>query len=414
MKSFFSRRRAPREPSDRPGRRWGRALTTGIALTGALSLVSGCALSSSIAGYSAEDPVELRYADYAPVTASGPLDEFTAELEDKTQGRLQVEPYWGGSLLGSKDLPSGLRAGIADIGIFSATQHASEYPVTSWLSATASEGSTDFPKGILQTYAGFADYAYNSEEINDQFQDLGLKLLVPLHTILKYDLICTSPVESLADAKGKRVRSGGPLWDGEIRAAGMIPVTLPVDETYEALQRGVVDCAIASPRTAMTYGFWEIAKYYTETSFTGINSQYVVMNQASWDALSEEDQKILWETSQTWWIENLQQDAIQEYLRFFDVAGPEQGVTVLQAESDLTAAIGAYQQQVIDNMPEEAPPTVEDPQQAVDDYVATLDHWLGIVEGMDLGDDPKNPDLSEYLERTKTDIWDKVEHEPSH
>jgi TRAP-type C4-dicarboxylate transport system substrate-binding protein len=413
MKSIFSRRSARTAPSGSPSRPSVRASTAIALLTGTLVAVSGCALAADNGVYSPDDPKELKYADYAPATASGPLDEFAAQLEDKTEGRVQVEPYWGGSLLSSKDLPSGLRARIADIGIFSATQHASEYPVTSWLSATASEGSKEFPEGILQTYAGFADYAYNSEEINGQFEDMGLKLLVPLHTILKYDLICTSPVESLADAHGKRVRSGGPLLDGEIRAAGMIPVTLPVDETYEALQRGVVDCAIASPRTAMTYGFWEIAKYYTEASFTGINSQYVVMNQASWDALSEQDQEILWETSQAFWFENLHQDAIQEYLRFFEVAGKEQGVTMTEAKPDLTEAITAYQQGVIEGLPQEAPAVVEDPERAIDDYSKTLDHWLDVVEDMDFGNDPHHLDLSEYVERTKTEIWDEVDHESS-
>nr|WP_231716188.1 C4-dicarboxylate TRAP transporter substrate-binding protein [Arthrobacter zhangbolii] len=413
MKTILSTFRARREPTGLPVRSGPGVLKGIAAVTGTLVLLSGCALNPRAEDYSADAPLELRYADYAPATASGPLNEFAATLTAETQGRLTVEPYWGGSLLGSKDLPSGLRAGIADIGIFSATQHASEYPVTNWMSSTASIGSKDFPEGVLQTYAGFADFAYNSEEINKQFEDLGLKMLVPLHTILKYDLICTSPVETLADAKGKRVRSGGPLWDGEIKAAGMIPVTLPVDETYEGLQRGVVDCAIASPRTAMTYGFWETAKYYTEVPFTGINSQYIVMNQSSWDALSAEDQDILWEAGHTWWFENLFQDAIQEYNRFFEVAGAEHGVAMMEADPGLTGAITAYQQRVIDGLPQNAPPTVEQPGEIVDEYIQTSDHWLEMVKSMDLGNDPKNLDLSGYREITKTNIWDKVEHEPS-
>lgn len=414
MNSIFSIHRGQREPDGLPVRPRAAVLKGIALLTGTLMVLSGCALSPRTADYSADAPLELRYADYAPATASGPLNEFAAVLAEKTDGRLLVEPYWGGSLLGSKDLPSGLRAGIADIGIFTATQHASEYPVTSWMASTASVGSKEFPEGVLQTYAGFADFAYNSEEINKQFEDLGLKLLVPLHTILNYDLICTSPIETLADAKGKRVRSGGPLWDGEIKAAGMIPVTLPVDETYEGLQRGVVDCTIASPRTAMTYGFWETAKYYTQVPFSGVNSQYIVMNQSTWDSLSAEDQEILWDAGHTWWYENLFQDAIQEYIRFFDVAGEEHGVTMMEAGPDLTGAITAYQQQVIDGMEQSAPPTVEHPGEVVDDYIKTSDHWLKTVKDMDFGNDPKNLDLSGYRELTKTNIWDKVEHEPSH
>lgn len=378
-----------------------------VAVGSSAVLLTGCALTPNLSNYSAEDPAVLRYADYAPATANGPFNEFVHELTEQTEGRLDVKPYWGGSLLGSKDLPSGTRAGIADIGIFSATQHASEYPVTDWLSKMASVGSKEIPEGILQTYAGFADYAYNSEEINQQFEALGLKLLVPLHTILNYDMICTSPVTSLEEAKGKRVRSGGPLWDEEIRAAGMIPTTVAVDETYEGLQRGVVDCAIANPRTAMTYGFWEIAKYYVEVPFSGINSQYIVMNQSTWDALSEEDQKLLSDTSFTWWSENLQQDGIDKYQEFYEIGGTEQGITFLEADTELVGAITDYQAGMLEKLPEEAPPIVDNPQQVVDDYIGRMDYWLDVVEGIDLGDDETKPDLTEYFERTRAEIWEE-------
>jgi len=146
---------------NRPGKAR-RSLRTVAVLSSLAVGLAGCALSPSLSEYSEESPAMLRYADYAPATASGPLDEFVKVLREKSEGRLDVQPYWGGSLLSSKDLPSGTRAGIADIGIFSATQHASEYPVTNWLAKTASLGAGEFPEGILQTYAGFADFAYNS------------------------------------------------------------------------------------------------------------------------------------------------------------------------------------------------------------------------------------------------------------
>lgn len=407
MKSSMTRRRTSGEPPTRSRRKSGKFLKGLAVLSGAAVLLSGCALSPELSSYSAEDPAVLRYADYAPATANGPFEAFAKELREKTEGRLDVEPYWGGSLLSSKDLPSGTRSGIADIGIFTATQHASEYPVTNWMAKMASVGSKEFPEGILQTYAGFADYAYNSGEINKQFENLGLKVLVPLHTILNYDLICTSPITTLEEAKGKRVRSGGPLWDGEIRAAGMLPVTVAIDETYEGLQRGIVDCAIANPRTAMTYGFWDIAKYYIEAPFSGINSQYIVMNQTSWDSLSEEDQRILWDTSHTWWSENLQQDAITKYLELYEVGKEKQGMTFLEAGPEMVKAVTDYQAGVLDKLPQKAPPIVENPQQDVDDYINRMDYWLEAVKGMDLGDDQNKPDLTEYFERTKTEIWDE-------
>ncbi|MCK3769370.1 C4-dicarboxylate TRAP transporter substrate-binding protein [Microbacterium aerolatum] len=379
-----------------------------LASVGTMALLlSGCALTPSLENYSATAPAQLRYADYAPATASGPFDSFAAELTERTGGRVEVEPYWGGSLLSSKDLPSGLRAGIADIGIFTATQHPSEYPVTNWLAKTASLAEPEFPRGILQSYAGFAEFAYTSPAVIEQFEALGLKVLVPLHTVLNYDIICTSPITTLEEARGMRVRSGGPLWDGEMRAAGMIPVTVAIDETYEGLQRGIIDCAIANPRTAMTYGFWDIAKHYTSIPFSGINSQYVVMNQTSWNALSEEDQQILWDASFTWWSENLVQDAIRKYQEMFEIGPSEQGITFLDADPELTRSVTDYQAGVLGTLAESAPPAVEDPQGEIDYYAERMDYWLDVVDGLDLGEDPNNPDLTAYFERVKTEIWDE-------
>lgn len=411
MSHPFLGARGNAKPSSSSSSKPSSLLLRALALVLAPVMLAGCGLTAGMSSqYSADDPLTIRYADYAPVTASGPFDEFAQEIVEESDGRIELDAYWGGSLLGSTDLAAGTRAGVADIGIFTASHYASEYPTTNWTAALASMGSPKFPTGILQTYAGLADFAYNSDVVNQQFEDVGLKLLLPLHTVLKYDIICTSPVQTLEDARGKRVRGAGPLWDEEFRAAGMIPVNLPIEETYEGLQRGVIDCTVANPRTAMTYGFWEIAKYYVEVPFSGINSQYVVMNQSRWDSLSKEDQRILWDAVHTWWSENLQQDAIGEYQKFFEVAGEEQGVEILEAAPDFVDAVTTHQKKVVEEMPQDAPVAVEDPQAVVDDYRARMGHWLEVVEGLDIEDETGDLDLSEYMELTKTQIWD--EHRP--
>lgn len=392
------------------GRRSKRfAAAVGVAAVAGLVL-AGCTPSSGGGGggaaeYSAENPLVLSYADYAPATASVPFDTFAAEVEEKTEGRVIVEPYWGGTLLGSADLASGIQSGVADFGIFTAVHNASEHPAQDWLATLGSVGSTDIPEGVLQGYAGLSDFSYKSEGLQQAFNDAGLFQLLAFNTILNYDLICTTPVASLADAEGLRVRSGGAVWDRELAAAGFVPVTVPIEETYEGLQRGIVDCSVANPRTAMTYGFWEVAKYYTSVPFTGVNSQYVVFNQESWDKLTAEDQGILWDAGHIWWSTMMEVDGIDKYTTLHEDGPSEQNLEFVEAKDDLVNVIRAQQEVDIDAMSDSAPAVFADPKQTVTDYLETMDYWLAEVESYDLGSDD-DLDLTEFIAATKEQIWD--------
>ncbi|MFC0248195.1 C4-dicarboxylate TRAP transporter substrate-binding protein [Citricoccus parietis] len=388
----------------RPGRRL-RALA-GAAVALMAGTLAGCGATPSGTAYSEESPLVLRYADYSSATSSGPFQAFADQVTEESDGRIDFKQYWGGSLLGTADMPAGIRGGVADLGMFTATYYGSEFPLTEWISSLGSVSSTEYPDGILQANAAQADFAMNSEAVNEQFEDRGIKLLFSSHSITKYDIICTSPVESLADAKGKRVRSGGALWDRELEAAGMIPVNVAITETYEGLQRGVIDCALASPKTVTAYSLWDVAKYYTEIPLSGINAQYAVMNKDQWEALEPEDQQIVWDAGYTWWLEYLKYEGLglEEKLRTEGVE--DEGVTFLQGEEDLVGAIEDQQEKVIDQMPADAPESVEDPEAVIDEYVSTMDTWLERVQGMDLGT-PEDINLSEYEETAKSELWDR-------
>lgn len=369
--------------------------------------LAGCGSTPlSAASYSAEDPLVLRYADYTSATSGGPFQAFADEVTEESNERVQFKQYWGGSLLGTADMPAGIRGGVADLGMFTATYYGSEFPLTDWISSLGSVSSTEYPEGILQANAAQADFAMNSDAVNKQFENRGIKLLFSSHSITKYDLICNSPVESLADAKGKRVRSGGALWDRELAAAGMIPVNVAITETYEGLQRGVIDCALASPKTVTAYSLWDVAKYYTEIPLSGINAQYAVMNQDQWDALEPEDQQIVWDAGYTWWLEYLKYEGIglEDKLRTEGVK--DKSMKFLEGEEDLVGAIEDEQAEVINQMPASAPESLEDPQVMIDEYVSTMDTWLERVQGMGLGT-PDDIDLAEYEKTVKSELWDR-------
>lgn len=368
--------------------------------------LAACGQSPLGSGYSEANPLVIRYADYTSATSAGPFRAFAKEVTERSSGRITFKEYWGGSLLGTADMPQGVRGGVADMGMFTATYYGSEYPLTNWLSTLGNTSGKEFPQGIMQGNAAQASFAMNSPEINKQFEDRGMKLLYSAYPITNYSIICTSPVTNLAEAEGKRVRSGGAVWDRELRAAGMVPVNVAITETYEGLQRGVVDCATASPKTVTAYGLWDVAKYHTSLPLSGLNGQYAVMNLHQWNSLTPEDQGIVWDAGFTWWLEYMKYEGLGLETKLRVEGAQDKGVQFLEADEGLLGAIEAYQEGVLDRLPQSAPASLADPQGMIDSYLANMTEWGERVHAMNVGTE-ESPDPTEFATTVKTDVWDR-------
>ena len=72
-------------------------------------------------------------------------------------------------------------------------------------------------------------------------------------------------------------------------------------ETYEALQKGVVDATLCPIETLKGWKQDEVINDVTETSVIGYTtSMFVVMNKAAWNNLSPDSQKVFTEVSNEW------------------------------------------------------------------------------------------------------------------
>ncbi|MDP3950438.1 MAG: hypothetical protein Q8Q19_07255, partial [Microbacterium sp.] len=85
------------------------------------------------------------------------------------------------------------------------------------------------------------------EGATGDWADKGLTPIMPVTSSETSVLACAEPATGLADLKGKMIRTGTLGQVGQVEALGATSVNLPYTELYEALQRGIVDCVIASP-----------------------------------------------------------------------------------------------------------------------------------------------------------------------
>jgi TRAP-type C4-dicarboxylate transport system substrate-binding protein len=117
------------------------------------------------------------------------------------------------------------------------------------------------------------------------------------HTVDPYYMVCRSPVRTLADMKGKKVRSYGDDVPRMLQAIGAIPVNLLPGELYESLQKGTIDCTPYSLGTAVSLKLHEVAKYVTFLNIGSPGGWPIFVNQKAWDGLSGDNKKLIMDVS---------------------------------------------------------------------------------------------------------------------
>lgn len=103
---------------------------------------------------------------------------------------------------------------------------------------------------------------------------------------------CNSPIKTVDDLKGLKVRSFTPSMAALIQSFGATPVTLQFSEVYPALQRGVANCGVTSP-TSGNSGKWpEVTSHFLPLSVSGSVQGHFV-NLEYWNKFKPEEQKNL-------------------------------------------------------------------------------------------------------------------------
>jgi TRAP-type C4-dicarboxylate transport system substrate-binding protein len=108
------------------------------------------------------------------------------------------------------------------------------------------------------------------------------------------------PVRTLEDMRGLKIRSTG-LSAKIVEALGGAPVAMPQGDTYEALQKGVVEGTFSPIETLKGWRQAEVIDYTTQCTGIGYTTaMFVVMNLDKWKSLPKELQKIVEEVSGEW------------------------------------------------------------------------------------------------------------------
>lgn len=239
----------------------------------------------------------LSYAGGWPPNAGATkaLQAYATALGDATGGALKMKIY-PLSLLNFAEANAGVKDGLADMATILMPYFAAEYPRLNMLGEASPMMEMDAvasEKSFMAYSAAFAEYVLL--KCPDCRAEATAQNQVYLGTAAttSYVLQCVTPVGTLADIKGKRIRTAGPYWARWVEGMGAVPVTISINETFEALNQGVLDCTASNPTDMKAFGFIDTVKHV----FTGVpGGQFplpTTINLDRWNGLSADERQAL-------------------------------------------------------------------------------------------------------------------------
>jgi TRAP-type transport system periplasmic protein len=99
-------------------------------------------------------------------------------------------------------------------------------------------------------------------------------------------IFCRQPVSSLADLKGRKIRTFGASLNDFVAAVGGQAVSIGFPEVYSALERGVADCAVTGTGSGNAAKWYEVTSHIYNLPTSYAVSAYFV-NVAWWNRLDQ-------------------------------------------------------------------------------------------------------------------------------
>jgi TRAP-type transport system periplasmic protein len=254
-----------------------------VMVAGALVLAGVWLTGCKPGNGKASDVIRLSYSIFFPPTHVQYLtaEAWAREIERRSEGRVAITLYPAGSLTKADQCYEGVVKGISDIGMSCFAYTRGRFPLLEGLDLPLG-----YPDGITATRI--------ANRMVEKYQPQELAGVQPLyvHAHGPGILAARKPVRSLEDLRNLRVRATG-LSAKVVEALGATPVAMSQPETYEALQRGVVEATLCPVETLKGWKQGETIQYVVDASAIGYTTaMFVVMNLDRWSKLPPDLQDI--------------------------------------------------------------------------------------------------------------------------
>lgn len=252
------------------------------------------------------------FEDVAPISlysqvlyAEGDLNnlqylEYFDAIEEYSGGKITFDVAYASSISPYMEVFDAIVDGRLDIGITSPSFMPVDFPAyAAWTDLGGALGQKGAFPGVLNTYSWTAEAMMTDETVTEEFEDYGLHLLQPF-TYAGYDqgLVCNEELVSLSDFRGKSIAVSAASQARLAEAIGMTPVSLPFQDWFDALQRGVADCGSNTMTSSASLGLFQVAPHATldpDVFFGNLGQGALAINKDVWDDLPLVAQQLLFD-----------------------------------------------------------------------------------------------------------------------
>lgn len=208
------------------------------------------------------------------------------EIEERSEGRLEIEIYWSQALGPTQEADTIIGSGLADFGHLYPPLYADRFPLT--MMATLPFAGDPFQ--VTEALMALRDDGYLDEEWEDYVPLLIYAFVQPtdFHFVDKKPMT----VEELSGIK--ITTQAGPLEEA-VKLVGMVPIIVTAHEWYSSLQTGIAEAADVSIASVPAYNLHELVKYTLRVGFSTL-PMTIIMNKDTWESLDSDLQDIIRET----------------------------------------------------------------------------------------------------------------------
>lgn len=254
------------------------------------------------------------------------LEEYAEDIGQRSDGRLDVTVYHGGSLgLADADVLRWLPTGAVEMGFIWPNFLGRDAPALQAIYIQGSIGSLEEHLAALPVI----------EEI--YLQEFRMPGIVPVGymglSLYDASVFCNGvEVDTLEELRGVKLR----VWSrDQIETFARLGVTaqiVPQNDMYVALQTGVVDCALYPARLAHTVSLQEVTDSAAYLYPVAGMPYVIAVNEGAWDSLPEDLQQVVSEAT----------DAMYARTQDFSRDAEEEQAARERLESDGVRWLGSF------------------------------------------------------------------------
>jgi TRAP-type mannitol/chloroaromatic compound transport system substrate-binding protein len=229
----------------------------------AVVVLTACGQSSDSAAVQGAASASVQTYNWKLVTAwpknfpglgSAP-ELFAQRVETMSNGRMRIRVYGAGELVPALEIFDAVSAGTAEIGHGAAYYWKGKAPEAQFFTA--------LPFGLnAREMDGWISYGGGGELWRELYEPFNLLPMRGGNTGVQMGGWFNKEINSVADFRGLKMRIPGLAAD-VLQRLGGVPINLPGDNLFTALQTGVIDATEwTAPYNDLAFGFHDIARYY--------------------------------------------------------------------------------------------------------------------------------------------------------